>query len=173
MKKRIVASLAVMALGLSVGCHAQIPPNPSILTCPASSGSAYAPLNQSAPATGLTYSDNPGAGNWCYVAQSVLGANSSNPSNTAGVLTFTASNHSIGLSWTAPTTGPAPSGYVISRAPAVVQTLGAPNLGGGTVAENVAPDTKPAPEIAACKVGDLSPQCEVYTPLGLTAKLEK
>jgi len=155
--KRIYAALAILALGLSVGCHAQIPSNPSVLTCPASTGTAYMPLNASTPAAGLTYSDNPGVGNWCYVAQSVLGANSSVPSNTTGVLQFASSNHSIGLSWTAPTTGPAPSGYVISRAAAVLTTLGAPNLGGGTVAENVAPDTK---------------QPALVAPV-LTAKLEK
>ena len=130
MKNRIFAFVAVLALTLSVGCHAQIPSNPGVTSCPVAvpNGNTYAPLNQSTPASGLSYSDNPGAGNWCYIAQSVKGANSSDPSNTTAPLLFTAANHSVGLSWSAPTSGPVPTGYVISRAPAVVQTLGAPNL---------------------------------------------
>ena len=140
--KNVFAAIAIVVL--LAGCHkgnTQIPSNPSVSNCPAAvpNGTAYTPLNQSAPATVLNYSDNPGVGTWCYVAQSVKGSNTSDPSSTTAPLVFTASNHSVSLTWQAPSSGPTPSGYVISRAPAVVQTLGAPNLQPGTVAENVKP----------------------------------
>ena len=125
--KRIFA-LAILAI-LSVaatGCPGQIPPNPTTYTCPPSTGTAYTALNQASPTASLTYSWTPASGTYCIVAQSVLGSAVSVPSNTAGPVTATGAP--LTASWTAPTTGPAPSGYVISAAPAVQTTLGAPAL---------------------------------------------
>lgn len=138
--KRYLALLIVM-LAAALGCKAQIPPNPTVLACPAATGSTYTPVNQSSPATGTTYADTPAAGNWCYIAQSQNNTFTpplqSVPSNVAGPFTTTAntSSNTVDLSWTAPTTGVAPTGYVISRAPATLTTITAPALGAGTIAE--------------------------------------
>jgi len=118
----------------SVGCHAQVPPNPTgtTYTCPAATGAAYSPLNQSSPATGLAYADTkPAAGTYCYVAQAdASGGLVSLPSNIAGPFTTSGTN-SVDLTWTAPTSGATPTGYVISRvvATATTTTVNAPTLG--------------------------------------------
>ena len=151
MRKTIrLTALFVLAAAfgwLSVGCHAQVPPNPTTTTytCPATTGTLYAALNQASPATGLTYTDSkPAAGTYCYIAQSELGTAVSLPSNTAGPFTTSGSN-SVDLTWVAPTTGTAPAGYYISRAPATatVVTENAPTLGAGTVAA-IEPSLSPA-----------------------------
>lgn len=137
MKRLLIVTFVLIAGVLFVaGCHGQIPPNPTAYTCPASSGTIYTPLNQSTPAAGLTFTDSkPAAGVYCYIAQSTLGTQVSNPSNTAGPLTLSGTN-STSLTWSAPGSGPVPSGYVISRAPAIASTILAPALGTGTVAKN-------------------------------------
>lgn len=130
--KKLLFSLFAMLF--TVGCHAQVNPNPTVYTCPASTGTAYTPLNQSSPATGLTYTDStPAAGSYCYIAQSVISSTGqvSAPSNIAGPFTLSGSN-SVALTWTAPTTGPTPTGYIISRAVATASTLSPPTLGTGT-----------------------------------------
>lgn len=135
--KQIVMLLAFAAI--TVGCKAQIPPNPTVFTCPAVG--TYAALNQATPATGLTYTDtHPAAGTYCYIAQSVDAATGqiSVTSNIAGPFTLSGSNSTL-LTWTPPTSGPTPSGYVLSRAAAVSSTLIAPVLGAGSVAQNVTP----------------------------------
>ena len=54
-------------------------------SCPATTGSAYAPLNQGSPATGTVYSDPTATGlTVCYIAQTIQGGAISQPSNTAG-----------------------------------------------------------------------------------------
>jgi hypothetical protein len=129
---RRIAFAAVLLV--AVGCRAQVPPNPTVFTCPPSSGTAYTPLNQSNQATGLTYTDtHPAANTYCYVAQSAIGAQVSVPSNIAGPFTVSGSN-SVLLTWLAPTTGPAPTGYAISRAIATQATILAPSLVNGTMA---------------------------------------
>jgi hypothetical protein len=98
--KRILALAAIIAVLVPIGCHGQVPPspNPSVnLTwtastsctvaapctyvisratvttgsCPATTGTAYTPLNQSSPATGTTYTDSAPTASVCYTAQTV------------------------------------------------------------------------------------------------------
>lgn len=137
--KNTIAAM-ILAAGV-IGCaHGQVPPNPTVYLCPATTGTAYTPLNQSSPVTTLSYTDaTPPAGQQCYVAQSVAGSQVSVPSNTAGPLNVTTGKIVL-ISWTAPATGPAPTGYVISRATAIASTLGAPTLGTATEAKAVMPD---------------------------------
>lgn len=133
--KEFLIGLSVFA---AIGCHAQVPSNPTVYTCPASSGTAYTPLNQASPATGLTYTDSkPASGEYCYIVQSVVSSTGqiSIPSNVAGPVALDGVKSTL-LSWSAPTTGPAPTGYVISRAPALASTLGAPALTSPSVAGN-------------------------------------
>ena len=126
-----IAILSTLAL-VAVGCHGQLPPNPTTFTCPSSTGTAYTLI--SSP-TALTVTDtHPAAGTNCYIAQSTIGTQVSQPSNISGPFTMTGSN-SVILTWTAPTSGPVPTAYAISRAPAVATTLLAPALVNGTLAE--------------------------------------
>jgi hypothetical protein len=135
--KRVYALFTVALV--AVGCKAQVPPNPTVSTCPASTGTVYALI--SSPTT-LTYTDtHPAAGSYCYIAQSTTGTQVSVPSNIAGPFTTSGSN-SVLLTWQAPTTGPAPTGYAISRAPATQSTIIAPALVNGQLAE-VKPALKP------------------------------
>lgn len=54
-------------------------------TCPATTGTAYTPLNQGAPASGTVYNDMTATGlTVCYIAQTAQGGAVSQPSNTAG-----------------------------------------------------------------------------------------
>lgn len=125
------ALIPILAL-VAVGCRGQVPPNQTVATCPASTGTAYALI--SSP-TALTVTDtHPAAGTYCYIAQSTIGPQISVPSNIAGPFVLSGSNSTI-LTWNAPTTGPAPTGYAISRAPATQSTIIAPALVNGTVAE--------------------------------------
>lgn len=127
--KKILAAVFSMAFLAAAGCHAQVPANPTVYLCPATTGTAYTPLNQSSPVTALTYTDaTPPTGQYCYVVQSVITATGqvSVPSNTAGPLDVP-SGKSVLLTWTAPASGPSPTGYVVSRAPAIASTLGAPS----------------------------------------------
>lgn len=140
MKRILVLTALILVLYCTAGCKAQIPSNPTTYTCPVSTGTAYTPLNQASPATGLAYTDTkPAAGQYCYIAQSVNGSQTSVPSNTAGPLTTSGSN-SVDLTWIAPTSGTTPTGYVISRASAVASTILAPALGTNpTIAAGVYP----------------------------------
>ena len=128
--KRLVIALVLSSV--AVGCHSQLPPNPTVFSCPAATGAAYASV--SSP-TGLSYQDtHPAAGTYCYIAQSTIGAQISTPSNIAGPFTTSGAN-SVQLTWNAPTTGPAPTAYAISRAPAIQSTILAPTLVNGVLAE--------------------------------------
>jgi hypothetical protein len=54
-------------------------------SCPATTGANYTPLNQNAPVSGLSYTDNNVAGlNVCYIAQTLQGSAVSQPSNVVG-----------------------------------------------------------------------------------------
>lgn len=56
--------------------------------CPATTGTAYTPLNASSPATGLTYTDAAAGGlTVCYVAQTLQSGAVSIASNSTGPLT--------------------------------------------------------------------------------------
>lgn len=128
-------ALSLFMVLFAVGCHAQVTPNPTVYTPPVTTGTAYTPLDQSSPAAGTTYTDStPPAGTYYYIAQSVITSTnqSSAPSNVAGPFTTSGTN-SVDLTWTLPTTGPTPTGVIISRAPAIVSTLTAPTLGTGSV----------------------------------------
>ena len=99
----------VFVLALAAGCaHSQMPPTVHSVTititppsgasgaayvisratgstCPVSTGSAYTPLNQSAPISGTSYVDSAAAGlSVCYIAQTVEGGAVSAPSNIVG-----------------------------------------------------------------------------------------
>ena len=129
LSKRIYALSLLALLSLAAtGCPGQIPPNPTTTSCPDSTGTAYKALNQASPTAALTFSWTPAAGTYCVIAQSVIPATNqtSVPSNTAGPVAATGAP--LTASWTAPSTGPAPTGYVISVAPAIQSTLGAPAL---------------------------------------------
>lgn len=148
----LIRCALMLAMGcLAVGCRAQIPVNPTVYTCPVTTGTAYTPLNQTTPATGTSYSDTTAtAGEWCYIAQSVLGGQSSAPSNTAGPVNFLSTDQSVAVSWTAPTSGPTPSGYAVSRAPATASTILAPTL---STSPTVSGNVKPAlPEMPAAQL---------------------
>lgn len=135
--KRILVLTATLAL--CVGCRAQVPSNPTVYICPPSSGSAYTPLNQAAPATGTSYTDAAVTpGQWCYVAQSVLGSNTSVASNTAGPLAVP-SGDNVAVTWTVPATGPTPTGYIVSRAAAIQSTLAAPTLNANPTVSELTP----------------------------------
>lgn len=128
--KRFALALAFTLA--AVGCHSQVPPNPTVYSCPVSTGSAYTLVGSP---TGLSYTDSkPAAGVYCYIAQSTIGTQVSVPSNIAGPFTLSGSN-STALSWNAPTSGPAPTAYAISRAPAIQSTILAPSLVNGQLAE--------------------------------------
>ena len=97
---------AILALALIAGCaHSQVPPTVHSVTititapvtgatyvisratgasCPATTGTAYTPLNQSAPISGTSYVDSAASGSVCYIAQTVQGGAVSGPSNVAG-----------------------------------------------------------------------------------------
>lgn len=139
--------IAVLILAsLAVGCHSQQQSNPTVNTCKVASGGVYVTLNIAAPSTGLSYTDtHPAAGAYCYVAQSVVSTTGqiSDPSNIAGPFVLSGAN-STQLSWTAPASGTAPTGYIISRAPAASSTLLAPSITNGQVAQTVQP-ALPAP----------------------------
>lgn len=150
---RFIALLALGAM--AVGCHSQVPPSPApsvsltwtastscvsgqpactyvvsraIVTgnsCPATTGTTYTPLNQSAPATGTNYSDaSPGALN-CYVAQTVqngatsvasAASNSGVPLAVAQVPTAPGSPAATSVAMLAPSLeAPNPVGIVVSK----------------------------------------------------------
>lgn len=147
MRTAVIASLLLV---FTFGCRAQVQPNPTVYSCPASNGTAYAPLNAASPAAGLSYQDaKPAAGQYCYIAQSVISSTGqvSLASNTAGPVALDGVK-STDLTWTAPTSGPAPTGYVISRAPAIATTLAPPGLGTPAVAEIHAPQLAPRGDVA-------------------------
>jgi hypothetical protein len=135
--------IALLLAPLTAGC--QVQPNPTTYSCPPSGGTAYAPLNQANPTAALTYQWTPAAGTYCIVAQSILGSAVSVPSNTAGPVTATGAP--LTASWTAPGTGPAPSGYVVSMAPAVQTTLGSPTLA-PAIASIEPPGARPSKELS-------------------------
>jgi hypothetical protein len=141
---RIIA-LALLLMPLTAGCHAQVPPNPVTYSCPPSTGTAYAPLNQASPTAALTYSWTPVSGVYCVIVQSTLGTAVSVPSNTAGPVA--AAGDTFTASWTPPSTGPTPSGYVVSMAPAVQTTLGAPTLA-PAIAGMEPPGARPSKELS-------------------------
>src|SRR6185312_55156 len=56
-----------------------------VTTCPATTGVAYTPLNQSSPATGTVYNDTTASGQTaCFLVQTLQGGAVSQPSNVAG-----------------------------------------------------------------------------------------
>lgn len=135
MKRVMKIALSAVVLLLALGCNAQVPSNPTVSKCADPSTTTYAPLNQALPASGLAYTDSkPAAGTYCYLAQSANGAQVSTASNVAGPFTTNGAN-SVALTWDAPTTGVVPTGYILSRAPAITSTILAPNLKSGSVAE--------------------------------------
>ena len=121
-------TMAAVAL-LAVGCHAQVPPTPPVVMCPAIG--VYMPLNAApnnttaASITGTTYADVPGAGSWCYIVQSWAIVSPatvyqvSSPSNVAGPVVITAALPVAALSWT----GVSGYTYIVSRAPATTAMI--------------------------------------------------
>lgn len=99
-------------------------------SCPATTGTAYTPLNQSTPATGLTYTDTTAAGlNVCYIAQTVQGVAVSVASNTAGPLAVSANPLAPSITATEAVVTPAPQiapteGTTVAMAPALKARVG-------------------------------------------------
>jgi len=142
-----IALVSLFAL-VAAGCRGQVPPNPTVFTCPSTSGTAYTPLNQSSQSTGLAYTDSkPAANTYCYTVQSAIGAQVSLPSNVAGPFTVSGTN-SVALTWIAPASGPVPTGYVMSRGLATQSTILAPSLVNGSLA-SVQPALKPNEQVAS------------------------
>jgi hypothetical protein len=146
--KRILATIAILTFGF-LGCHAQVPPQPSVYTCPPApvGGTAYTPINQptnnttAASITGTTYSTTPSSvGTWCYIVQSWAIVSPaavyqvSPPSNVV-TLTTTSTDPQVNLSWT-----PATSGYtyIVSYAAAtLVPPPTAPSLNAPTASARI------------------------------------
>ena len=134
---RIFAALACIAvLGISAGCHGQVPVTPPVVTLPVAGNGNYTPLNavgsSTPPTTALTYTDSP-SGEVGYVGQGYLPAQGTvgtqgyvppqyGPwSNVVGPVTGGATGK-VNLSWTCTAAaGKTCSGvlWVVSRASAV------------------------------------------------------
>lgn len=140
--KRILAVLfSVLAVA---GCRAQVPSNPTTYSCPAATTGTWTALETaSTEVTGLTSTDTPGTGNWCYAATSINNTTSPIGQSVASnvvLVTTTASLPVVDLSWTAPTTGTTPTGYILYRIAATASTITAPALATPTtVAANAKP----------------------------------
>ena len=129
---RHLVALAILALAVTTGCHAQIPSNPIVYTCPTVSTGTWTALETaSTEITGTTSSFTPATGTWCVAVTSII--NTDNPvaqsaaSNVVEVTT-TSALPTIDLSWTAPGTGPTPTGYIAYYIAATPSTIGAPAL---------------------------------------------
>lgn len=137
--KYAIATLAFLMA--AIGCRAQVPPNPTVFVCQPSTGSAYTPLNAPNGSLSLSQSDTPAAaGQYCYIAEAVIASTGqvSIPSNIIGpfnITTLTGAK-TVNITITPASSGPAPTGYVISRALAMASTLNAPALGNGSLAQN-------------------------------------
>ena len=127
-RKITFALLSCMLLSFSAGCRAQqITPVP-IITAPAVTSTAFVQLNLSAPVTVLTYTDQPATGSFCYFVQMLDGSGVSAASNVSCNTTTSTLKHSV-LTWNAPagyTCQNSPCGYVVSRAPAILNPVGIP-----------------------------------------------
>lgn len=137
--RKTALAFSLLLLTLTAGCHAQQPVVP-LNSCPAVTGTVYQALNLAAPVTALTYTDSSvTTGSWCYMVQSEINTQTpaamSGPSNVAGPVNVLA-GYLVNVTWNAPTTGPAPTGYVISRAAAVQTFLTAPAAVSGTSTVN-------------------------------------
>ena len=129
--KRIFAALACIAvLGISAGCHGQVPVTPPVVTLPVAGNGNYTPLNavgsSTPPTTALTYTDSP-SGQVGYVVQGYLPASGSTPaqygswSNVVGPVAG-GTTGKVNLSWTCTAAaGQTCTGvlWVVSRASAV------------------------------------------------------
>ena len=130
--KRIFATFVILALGFA-GCHAQIPSNPTTYSCPLATTGTWTALETPAnEVTALTIKDSTApVGTWCYAVTSII--NTSNPigqsaaSNVVQVAT-NSTDPVVDLTWLAPTSGPAPTGYIMYRIAATQSTMGAPPL---------------------------------------------
>ncbi len=120
MNKIFVLLASIGVLTMTAGCHAQLPPSPAptvVLTwtastsctgssatctyvvsratvssgsCPATTGTAYTPLNQASPVSGTTFTDSAPTVSVCYVAQTIqssLVSQASSASNSGTPLT--------------------------------------------------------------------------------------
>lgn len=132
MKFTLKFSALVLFVLMAAGCGAQIPPNPTVISCAVATAPSYTPLNQNSPVTVLTYETAAlPPGTYCFIVQGEIAPNYSDPSNVA-MVTTTAADPYVLLTWTAPTTGTAPAGYVLSQATAVQSTLNPPVMGGAS-----------------------------------------
>ena len=167
---RIFTAIAILALGISSGCHAQVPPpspQPSVvLTCiapvgfTAGTGNGFV-FSRAVCVTATSCPANT-AGNTSYTALAPMATTCAYTDSTppSGFVTYTASTVQNGLT-------SLPSGQVNNGTPLTVPTYpGAPGTLNGTqtaaLAPPLTPNTKPAPVDA-----------KVQGPTGLTAKLEK
>ena len=155
--KRILSLLACIAvLGISAGCHGQVPVTPPVTTLPVAGNGNYTPLNavgsSTPPTTSLNYTDTP-SGQVGYVVQGYLPASGSTPaqdgtwSNVVGPVTGGATGK-VQLSWTCTAaSGQTCSGvlWVVSRASAV--TALAPATPAANAPTSAAVATPQAPNV--------------------------
>lgn len=130
-------AFALLIVTAAIGCKsgAQVPPNPTAFSCPSVTGTNYTALGPASP--NLTQSDTPAAGTYCYTGQSVSSAFTPPLQSTAAAPTApqtVSSGQTVTLSITPPATGVAPTGYIVSRAPATAVTILAPAIGGQATA---------------------------------------
>jgi len=129
MKKSILILLAAL---VPFGCHkasGQMPPGPTVYTCSTpvyASGQTpnYTVLNP-AGTSSTSYTDTPGAGTWCYVAQSFNSTTGQNspPSNVVQVTVTAGTGASLSM------TGGSGPLFLISRIAATAASpLTAPAL---------------------------------------------
>jgi hypothetical protein len=161
--KRIYATLAILALGLTACAHSQQPPSPVAYTCSGNYTELNAPASNTVAASiaGASYTwSPPSVGAWCVILQSWgLPAGQtiyqvSVPSNVAQVTTTTSATH-VNLTWTqpAPTSMCASYTYILSYAAATpIAVPTAPLLNTPTTSQMVKPalpGDMPAPVLAA------------------------
>lgn len=125
MKRVLFAAVLIAAAGCA---HGQVPPNPTAYSCPSVTASNYTPLGAAA---GAVQTDSPAAGTYCYTAQSVNNTFSPPLQSAASApttpQTITA-GQTVTLTVVPATGGVTPTGYIVSRAPAIAVTILAPSV---------------------------------------------
>jgi hypothetical protein len=168
--KKIFALFPVLAL-LAAGCHAQVPSNPTVYSCPAvTTGTWTAQETGATEITGTAVSITPTTpGPNCYTVESINNTYTpiaaSIPSNVVLVTTSTA-DPVASLTWTAPTSSPVPiTGYIVYQIAAVQSTILAPTAESGNAIAQLDQPALTDPNAA--------PQLALAAPMQLVGRIEK